>query len=110
MHRDCDPAGSNGDRQKKGAAIGDAKPGEDPPAAPSGWLKIDSPVLQKAASAPTTTTTTVSPKSGEADANLEDDFVEEDVDMEAEVKKSFAAAAPPSAESSGPAQISSEPK
>ena len=106
MHRDCDLTGSNGDRQKKGAGAGatDAKKGDEPPQAPSGWLKIDSAVGQpRFPSAPPET------KSSEVENKLEDEFVEEDVDIEAEVKKSFAAVPSASPEITNLAQIPSEP-
>jgi len=40
---------------------------------------------------------------------LEDEFVEEDVNVEGEAKKSYAAAVPPSTEIANPGQIPSEP-
>ena len=83
MHRDCDLNGSNGDRQKKGAGSTETKKGDEAVAAsaPSGWLKIDSSVLQKST----------------------------DVDIEAEVKKSVAGMAAPNPEITNLAQIPSEP-
>ena len=102
MHRDCDLNGSNGDRQKKGAGSTETKKGDEAVAAsaPSGWLKIDSSVLQKS---------TEASKSSEVNNKLEDDFVEEDVDIEAEVKKSVAGMAAPNPEITNLAQIPSEP-
>ena len=74
----------------------------------TGWLKIDSAILQHGQ---TTTTTTESSKSMEVDSNLDEEFLEEDVDIEAEInsKKGFAAAVSPSSETLNPGQIPSEP-
>ncbi len=40
---------------------------------------------------------------------LEEEFVDEDVDVEGDAKKSYAAAVPPSNEIANPGQIPSEP-
>ena len=105
MHRDCDLTGSNGDRQKKGAGATDAKKGDEPPQAPSGWLKLDSAVAQQRfPSAPPAET-----KSAEVENKLEEEFVEEDVDIETEAKRSFAAVPSASPEINNLAQIPSEP-
>ena len=81
------------------------KKGEETPGAPSGWLKIDSPIQKT----PMATTTTESSRSEEVENRLEEEFIEEDVDIEAESRKGFAAAISPGSETSNPAQIPSEP-
>jgi hypothetical protein len=106
MHRDCDGSGPNGDRQKKGVGTTEVKKGDETLGSPSGWQKIDSPILQKS---PTMSTTTEYSKSAEVENRLEEEFIEEDVDIEAESKKSFAAAVHPGSETANPAQIPSEP-
>ena len=102
MHRECD--GTNGDRQKKGvgSTVEVNKKGEDTSSgAPSGWLKIDSAILQK----PTTV---------DSASKVEEDFVDEDVDIDAEVERKKGvdvapALMPPAGEFSNPSHIPSEP-
>ena len=75
----------------------------------AGWLKIDSAILPHGQP----TTPNESSKSVEVDNTLEEEFVEEDVDIEAEInsKKGFAPAvsSSPSNEILNPGQIPSEP-